>query len=363
MKALVASPAAPGLWRQALRRLFAQRSAVIASALLAAVLLLCACAPLYASLVARSDPFRPNINGEVEIDGVKRAIIEASTEGLGLGQTPLGPTWQWGPYVLGADNQGRDVAARMLYGGRSSLLIATVATLLCLAGGALLGIVAGYFGGAVDWALSRVLDVLWAFPVNLLAISISVIAIGSGLVFGPLTIAADSLLLPAFIIGAIYVPYIARPVRAQVLGLRRSDFVAAAIGFGVPTRRILWVDVLPNVMPTLIVFVPLMMALNMLTESALSFLSIGVQAPQASWGTIIQDGLSLLYTRPAVALAPGVAIAVTVVALNLLGDALRDALDPRAVLRVNADDKAGNSAGDSPGESPGGSPGAGGAAA
>ncbi len=311
-------------------RLAGDRTALLALALLLVIVAACLIAPLYAQYVAHSDPFRSNINGEFVENGQARSVIEASTEGLGIGQTPIGPTWHWGPYALGADNQGRDVAARLLYGGRASLLIASVATALCLVGGALLGIVAGYFGGAIDWLLSRLLDVLWAFPVNLLAISVSVIAIGSGIGIGPITLASDSLLLPALIIGGIYVPYVARPVRAQVQALRRSDFVMAAIGFGVPTPRILWVDVLPNVMPTLIVFVPLMMALNMLTESALSFLSIGVQVPQASWGTIIQDGLALLYTRPVVALAPGVAIVLSVVALNLFGDALRDALDPRS---------------------------------
>jgi peptide/nickel transport system permease protein len=122
-------------------------------------------------------------------------------------------------------------------------------------------------------------------------------------------------------------------VRAQVQALRRSDFVLAAIGIGVPTPRILAVDVLPNVSSTLLVLVPLLMAINMLTESALSFLSIGVQAPAASWGTIIQDGLALLYTRPLVALAPGAAIMLTVLSLNLLGESLRDALDPRGLGR------------------------------
>ncbi|HSI51681.1 MAG TPA: ABC transporter permease [Ideonella sp.] len=324
----------PGLWRVALARLLADRSALVAGALLLLVLLACAAAPLYAERVAHADPFRSNISGQVMVDGQLRDVIEASTEGLGLGQTPIGPTWQPSAYLLGADNQGRDVAARLLYGGRASLLIASGATLLSLLMGALLGIVAGYFGGAVDWLLSRVLDVLWAFPVYLLAISLSIVTIGSGLHLGPLRIEADSLWLPALIIGLVYLPYVARPVRAQALALRRSDFVHAAIGLGVPTHRILRVDILPNVATTLIVFVPLMMALNMLTESALSFLSIGVQAPNASWGTIIQDGLSLLYTRPMVALAPGAAIVLTVVALNLLGDALRDALDPRATFRV-----------------------------
>ncbi len=119
-----------------------------------------------------------------------------------------------------------------------------------------------------------------------------------------------------------------------MLALRESEFVLAAIGLGVPSHRILLRDILPNVSTTLIVFVPIMMALNMLTESALSFLSIGVQPPDASWGTIIQDGQTLLYTRPLVAMAPGLAIVITVLALNVLGDGLRDALDPRSKIRI-----------------------------
>ncbi len=137
------------------------------------------------------------------------------------------------------------------------------------------------------------------------------------------------------IIGIVYVPYVARPVRGQVLSLKNSDFVLAARALGVPPWRILLRDILPNVTTTLIVFVPLMMALNMLTESALSFLSIGVQPPNASWGTIIEDGQALIYTRPLVAIAPGIAIVITVLALNVLGDGVRDALDPRAKLRAN----------------------------
>jgi peptide/nickel transport system permease protein len=126
---------------------------------------------------------------------------------------------------------------------------------------------------------------------------------------------------------------VARPVRGQVLALRNSEFVLASIGLGMPAWRILLRDILPNVSTTLIVYVPLMLALNITTESALSFLSVGVQPPDASWGTIIQDGQSLLYNRPVVSLAPGIAIVITVLALNLLGDGVRDALDPRARLR------------------------------
>ena len=230
--------------------------------------------------------------------------------------------------MLGADGQGRDVAARLLYGGRNSLLIAGASTLICLVLAAIVGLVAGFFGGWVDWVLSRCLDVLWAFPVYLLAISLSIVLISHGIDIGPISINAGSLALPIFIIGIIFVPYVARPIRGQVLALKESEFVLAAVGLGVPAHRILFRDILPNVTTTLIVFVPLLMAINMVTESALSFLSIGVQPPDASWGTIIQDGQGLLYTRPMVALAPGIAIALTVLALNMFGDGVRDALDP-----------------------------------
>jgi peptide/nickel transport system permease protein len=131
----------------------------------------------------------------------------------------------------------------------------------------------------------------------------------------------------------IYVPYVARPLRGQVMALREKEFLIASIGIGASDLRIMRREVLPNILPTVIVFLPLMMALNMLTESALSFLSIGVQPPNASWGSIINDGLGLLYTRPVVTLAPGLAIVVTAAVLNVLGDGVRDALDPKAKLR------------------------------
>jgi peptide/nickel transport system permease protein len=295
------------------------------------IVLACLAAPLYATYVAKSDPFASNLDGSITLQGQPADIMQSSATGLGV--TPIGPTW--GPqYLLGADNQGRDVAARMLYGGRNSLLIAGAATLICLALAALIGILAGFTGGLVDTVLTRCLDVLWAFPVYLLAISLSAVLISHGLQLGPITVQADSLLIPIVIIGIVYVPYVARPVRGQVLTLAQSDFVLAARCLGVPRRRILVRDILPNITTTLIVFAPLMMALNMLTEAALSFLSVGVQPPAASWGTIILDGEGLLYTRPMVAIAPGLAIMVTVIALNFLGDGVREAFDPRAKLRV-----------------------------
>jgi peptide/nickel transport system permease protein len=316
-----------------MRRLARDRAAMAALVVFALIVLACLLAPAYAAW-AGTDPFTSSLDATIAVDGQQVPVMEQSTEGLGLGYTPIGPTWQLGNYFLGADNQGRDVMARLLYGGLNSLLIAGGATCLTLFFATLIGIAAGYFGGVTDTFLSRILDVLWAFPVYLLAISLSIVLIAQGVSLGPFTIESGSLLLPVFIIGIVYVPYVARPIRGQVLSLRESEFVLAAIGLGVPSHRILLRDILPNVSTTLIVFVPLMMALNMLTESALSFLSIGVQPPDASWGTIIQDGQTLLYTRPMVALAPGIAIVLSVLTLNVLGDGLRDALDPRSKIRL-----------------------------
>jgi len=196
--------------------------------------------------------------------------------------------------------------------------------------------VAGYFGGLIDAFLSRLMDLIWSFPLYLLAISIATVLLASqnGLHVWFLTIAAASLWVPTLIIGVVYVPYVARPIRGQVLSVREKEFVEAARGLGASHWRMMLGEILPNIASTVIVLFPLMIATTILTESALSFLSIGVQAPGASWGTIIDDGQNLLYTRPWVAIAPGIMIVLTVLALNVLGDGLRDALDPRAKVRA-----------------------------
>jgi peptide/nickel transport system permease protein len=324
-----------GPWATAFRRLWRDRAAMVALAVFLLIVIACLCAPVYAAWEG-ADPFKSTLDAVVTIDGQPHPVMELPTTGLALGYTPVGPTWQLGNYFLGADNQGRDVMARLLYGGMNSFVIAAAATALTLSFATLFGLLAGFFGGVIDMVLSRILDVLWAFPVYLLAISLSIVLITQGLTIGPFTITSGSLALPIFIIGVIYIPYVARPVRGQVMALRNSEFVLAAIGLGVPTGRILWKDILPNISTTLIVFVPIMMALNMLTESALSFLSIGVQPPDASWGTIIQDGQTLLYTRPMVALAPGFMIVISVLSLNVFGDGLRDALDPKSKVKLGS---------------------------
>jgi peptide/nickel transport system permease protein len=327
------SRSSAGPWRTALAQLVRTKAAMAALFVLILITAACLLAPVYAHSVAHVNPFASNVNGTTTIDGKKTQLLQSSTSGLGLGVTPIGPTWHISNYFLGVDDQGRDVMSRLLYGGRNSLLIGLSSAVLCCVLATILGLIAGYFGGVTDSIIARILDVVWAFPVYLLAISLSVVLLTSGLVIGPLHIGAGSLFLPIVIIGVIYVPYVARPIRGQVMALREREFLQASIGLGASDWRILRREVLPNVMPSVIVFLPLMTALNMITESALSFLSIGVQPPNASWGTIINDGLGLLYTRPAVTLAPGLAIALTAGAFNVLGDGVRDALDPRARLR------------------------------
>jgi peptide/nickel transport system permease protein len=301
--------------------------------LLVFIVTVCLLAPVYAHNIAHENPFTSNLNGTLRLGHKTVNVLQANTQGLGLGVTPIGPTWHFSTYFLGADAQGRDVFARLLYGGRTSLYIGFTSAMICCVIAALLGLISGYFGGAIDWLISRLFDIVWAFPVYLLAISLSVVLLTNGINIVFIHLQAGSLFLPILIIAAVYVPYVGRPVRGLVLSLKEREFIQAAIGAGASDWHILRKEILPNVMPSIIVFFPLMVAFDMLTESALSFLSIGVQPPAASWGTIINDGLDLLYTRPWVAMAPGIMIVITAGALNVLGDGFRDAFDPKAKLR------------------------------
>jgi peptide/nickel transport system permease protein len=314
------------------RRLLRDWTAVGAGCALLVIVLACAAAPLYASHIAGTDPFVSNIEGSVTRNGRAAAVLAQNTAGLGLGSTPIGPGWS-GAYLLGADGEGRDVAARLLYGGRTSLLIAAAATALTLAAAGVLGVLAGAAGGWVDGVLRWLLDLVWAFPVFLLAISLAAVLASSGLRLGPVTVAADSLVLPMVILGVVFVPYVARPVRAQVLSLNRTDFVTAAMALGGTPGHIVRRHVLPPVGATLLLFAPTVLAFDLLTEASLSVLGVGVQSPAASWGTLIADGQSLIYTRPVVAIAPGLAVVATVLALNLLADSVRKAAAIRSGAR------------------------------
>jgi len=323
-------------WALAFRRLRRNRIAFAALVLFILIVLSSFAAPLYANHIAHTNPFENNVNGTTIVDGKEVPLMEQGGGVLKLGETPIGPTWDIHHYFLGADAQGRDVMARLLYGGRSSLLIGIGSALIACLIATVLALIAGFYSGLTDSLLSRVMDIIWAFPVILFAICVGTVLLTApnGLELGPIHIVASSLWLPTLIIGFIYVPYVYRPVRGSVLSVVEKEFVEAAIATGASNRRLIFSEILPNVVTVVIVLMPLMIATTILTEAALSFLGVGVQPPGASWGTIISDGQNLLYTRPWVAIAPGIMIVLTVLALNVLGDGIRDALDPRAKLRV-----------------------------
>jgi peptide/nickel transport system permease protein len=324
-------------WALAGRRLARNRVALAALGLFLLIVVASLLAPVYAHDVAHlSNPMAPNLNGTTVIGGKVVPIMQQGGGALHLGETPIGPTGDLGHYFLGADLLGRDVASLLLYGGRTSLQIGISSALICCVVATVAALIAGFFGGLVDAVLSRIMDIIWAFPLYLLAISISteLLTHGSGIRVGPLLIQASSLWVPTFIIASVYLPYVYRPIRGQVLGVVRKEFVEAAIAQGASNTRLIFSEILPNVVSTVIVFLPLMIATNIILESSLSFLSIGVQPPNVSWGTVISDGEGLLYSRPWVSMSAGIMIVLTVLALNVLGDGVRDALDPRAKLRM-----------------------------
>ena len=322
-------------WRLAGRRLVRNRLAMASLVLFVLIVVVSLLAPFYANHIAKTDPFSSNLTGTTEVNGKQVEVVQQTQSGLGLGVIPIGPTWQ-ANYFIGADNQGRDVMARVLYGGRASLQIGVASAVICTLLALALALLAGFFRGWTDSVLSRVMDLIWAFPVYLLAISLATVLLtkAGGLKWGPVTVDPSSLWVPTWIIAIVYIPYVYRPLRGQVLSVREKEYIEASISQGASNARLMFAEILPNVVSTAIVLLPLMIATTILTEAALSFLGIGVQAPQASWGTIIDDGQNLLYTRPLVAIVPGIFIVLTVLALNVLGDGVRDALDPRAKVRV-----------------------------
>ena len=315
-----------GPWRLALRRLRRNKTALAFGALFVLLVAACVAAPVWADKVAKTTPESNNLTGQVTVDGKKKNIV--SLDGI-----PIGPTWQ-GQYFLGADSNGRDVMVRLLYGGRNSLLIGLGAAFLTTLLSVVVGLVAGYFRGWSDSIASRVLDVIWAFPVLLLGVALGVSLGLGGLKLGPISIAGDSILIPTLIIGVIYVPYMARPIRGQVLSLREKEFVEAARAQGAGPWRIMFTELLPNLASTILVFFTLFVANAVLLEAALSFLGAGVRPPATSWGTLIQDGIDRITTAPHLTIVPGLMLVLTVLALNVFGDGVRDALDPRSKVRI-----------------------------
>lgn len=220
-------------------------------------------------------------------------------------------------YLLGTDQLGRDVLTRILYAARSSLAASCLSAVLAFVSGTMIGLVAGYSAGLVDACLMRILDVLQAFPALLLAIALVA-------VLGP------NLPNLVFTMGVLFMPRFARVARASTLSVRERDYIAAAIGLGVSRARILYQHVLPNIAAPLIVEASLTMTLAILTEASLSFLGLGVQPPDPTWGGVIAESTSVMALAPWLALSPGFAIVFVVVGFTLMGDGLRDALDPRS---------------------------------
>jgi peptide/nickel transport system permease protein len=224
-----------------------------------------------------------------------------------------------GKYLLGADEFGRDIASRLIYGSRIALLVGLISVFIALILGTVLGTLAGYAGGAVDEVLMRALDVLLAFPYLLLAIAI-VSALGPGL--------QNTILA----VGIWATPGFARVIRGSVLAIKEQEYVQAARAVGAGTARVVIRHVLPNCISIVIVYSALYMASAILLEAALSFLGLGVPPPTPSWGLMVSTGRDFITIAPHIATLPGLAIAVTVLGFNLLGDGLRDALDPKMQL-------------------------------
>jgi len=219
-------------------------------------------------------------------------------------------------HPLGYDHVGRDILSRLIYGSRIAIVVAVLATGIAVAIGVAIGTTAGYLGGRVDAVLSRITDALMAFPILVLLIALVA-------VLGP------SLANVILVIGTTAWASYARVVRAEVLSLREQEFVLAARATGATDRRIIWRHLVPNVVGPVIVLATLSVGNIIILEAALSFLGLGVRPPTPDWGGMLADGRAFITIYPQIVIAPGAMIAITVLAFNLLGDGLRDALDPR----------------------------------
>jgi peptide/nickel transport system permease protein len=331
-----AAPAEPeagsagyGPWRLALKRFLRNRVAVGFLVLFFLIVAFVLAAPLWADHVAHTGPNETHTLQKLHVDGEIREVV--TPEGR-----PIGPQWfeADGKFFLGADSRlGRDEMVRLMYGGRTSLLIGVTSGLITTFLAVVLGLLAGYYRGWVDAVVGRALDVLWSLPVLLIGIAFGISLAVGGLKIGPLELSGGSIWNPIIVISIFSVPYIARPIRGEVLALGEKEFVEAAIAQGAGPLRVMFGELLPNLASTIIVFFALIIANNMLFEAALSFLGAGVQPPNSSWGTMITVGEELLTTQPLLAIIPGVMIMLTVLSLNIVGDGLRDALDPRSKVR------------------------------
>jgi len=271
---------------RAWRRFKAYRMAVIAAAF---IILLCLMA-IFADTLVPHDP--------LEIYSGKRGV---------------GPSIE---HLMGFDHVGRDLFSRVIYGSRVALIVGLGASSIAVIIGVMVGVTAGYFSGWPDKLLSRLTDTLMAFPII-------------ALLFLLASLVGPSLVTTVVVIGVTGWAIYARVVRAQVLSLKRREFVVAALAIGASDLRIIFRHILPNVLAPVIVLATLGVGTIIILEAALSFLGLGIQPPTPSWGGTLSDGRAFILLFPHIAMAPGIMIVLTVLAFNLLGDGLRDALDPR----------------------------------
>jgi len=279
-----------GLWHDAWRRLAKNRAAIVSLWVFAGIVVACLIGPV--------------IGGWLGIDAT---TINTKISG----QSPSGSHW------FGTDTLGRDMLMRTLTGGRIAITVALVSTLVALFIGVSWGAIAAYAGGRIDFVMMRIVDVLYGFPT--VAFVIVIMAV----------LGTDSLFVLFALIGGISWLTMARIARGAVLSLRNREFVEAARAIGVTPLRILFRHILPNASGPIIIYATLALPAVMLTEAFLSFLGLGVQAPLASWGTLVTEGSSQILVYPWLLVFPAMVMSTTILCLNFVGDGLRDALDPR----------------------------------
>jgi ABC-type dipeptide/oligopeptide/nickel transport system permease subunit len=289
------------------RRFRKDKVALVALGFIVLLILVATFAPLIRNLVGAPDP------------------NARSTDALDAFGLPSGPSSE---HIMGVDPLGRDIFSRVLDGARVSLAVAFIGTGLSVAIGVTMGMIAGFFRGWVDTVIARVIDVLLAFPVLLLGLGLaSACSTKDGCLGGALE---PGLTVVITIIVIANWPYVARIIRGQVLSLREKEFVEASRSLGASNRRIIFREILPNLVAPIIVYATLFIPANILLEASLSFLGVGVQPPQASWGEMLADAAPIIASAWWYMLFPGLALVFTVLAFNLVGDGMQDALNPKS---------------------------------
>lgn len=286
------------------RRLRRDKVALVALGVIVLMIFVAIFAPLIVKVVGAPDPNVQN------------------NDLLGDFGEPTGPS---SAHWFGVDERGRDVFSRVVYGARVSLEAAIIATALIVVIGVTAGLIAGYYRGSVDTLLSRVMDLMLAFPVLVLALGLGV-ACADGCLGGAIQ---PGLPVVIFVIVLTTWPYMARIVRGQVLSLREREFVEASQSLGARDRRIIFREILPNLVAPIIVYATVLIPQNILYEAALSFLGVGVDPSKPSWGAMISDAISIFQDAWWFMTFPGLALLITVLAFNIVGDGLQDALNPR----------------------------------